>query len=243
MSLSECLGGGCWHELFKNRVILKQMTKTNPIIIFDFDGPINDVSDRYFAVHRDVCDRLGLLCQLTKPEFWALKRHQAPLRVLLECHGESHLDDYACLWLELIEHERYLALDRMQGRAAEVLNRIGKNNQLVLLSLRTNLDAALRQIERYQIDTLFEHVCFLKHQNQPSSAKSEAVRRLYVSQQNIQFFVGDTEIDLMAAKKLNVKFIGVGSGIRSPKKLLELGADFVLPDIAAVEGFIEDENN
>ena len=41
----------------------------------------------------------------------------------------------------------------------------------------------------------------------------------------------------MAARQLNVKFIGVESGIRSPKKLFELGADFVLPDIAALEGF------
>lgn len=219
------------------------MTKINPIIIFDFDGPINDVSDRYFAVHRDVCDKLGLLCQLTKPEFWTLKRQQAPLRVLLEFQGQSHLDDYACLWLKLIEQERYLALDKMHGRAAEVLERLSRNNQLVLISLRTNLDAASRQIEKYQIDTLFEHVCFLKHQNQPSSAKAEAVLRLFESPQNIQFFVGDTEIDLMAARQLNVKFIGVESGIRSPEKLFELGADFILQDVAALEGLIEDANN
>lgn len=219
------------------------MTKIKPIMIFDFDGPINDVSDRYFAVHQDVCDKLGLVCQLTKPEFWTLKRHQAPLRMLLDFQSQSQLDDYACLWLKLIEHERYLALDRMHGRAAEVLERLSNKNQLILVSLRTNLDAALRQVEKYQIDTLFEHVCFLKHQIQPSLAKSEAVRRLFESTKNIQFFVGDTEIDLVAARQLNVKFIGVGSGIRSPKKLFELGANFVLPDIAAVEGFIEDENN
>ncbi|MEM6503095.1 MAG: HAD family hydrolase, partial [Cyanobacteria bacterium P01_C01_bin.89] len=51
-------------------------------LITDFDGPVMNVSERYYRVYRfcleSVSDRRQKINQLSKESFWGLKRSQMP---------------------------------------------------------------------------------------------------------------------------------------------------------------------
>jgi phosphoglycolate phosphatase-like HAD superfamily hydrolase len=50
--------------------------------------------------------------------------------------------------------------------------------------------------------------------------------------------IGDTEADITAAKKHNIKIIGVESGIRDRHKLESYQPDLILPDLKTAVDFI-----
>jgi phosphoglycolate phosphatase-like HAD superfamily hydrolase len=52
------------------------------------------------------------------------------------------------------------------------------------------------------------------------------------------WMIGDTEADITAAKKHNIKIIGVESGIRDRHQLESYQPDLILPDLKTAVDFI-----
>lgn len=50
--------------------------------------------------------------------------------------------------------------------------------------------------------------------------------------------VGDTKYDVLGAHRCGIKCIGVEYGYAAPGELAAAGADYILPDIPALEGFL-----
>jgi phosphoglycolate phosphatase-like HAD superfamily hydrolase len=84
-------------------------------LFFDLDGPLLDVSHRYFRVHSDIVRELGG-SPGEENEFWKSKRARRSVKEILAAPGKTSVDValYQKLWLERIEDEKYLKSDKLQ---------------------------------------------------------------------------------------------------------------------------------
>lgn len=202
-------------------------------VYFDLDGPILDVKKKYFHVHTRLCEDLGIISPVDLVNYWQAKRAKATLGNLLGCGmDDPKIALYMQGWLERIESQNSMARDEIHPFAAEVLENLNKHYQLILVTLRRNRENTLQQIEKFQLHKYFKGNIYIVHQNglSPHILKHEILRSTGADQENA-IFIGDTEVDINAAKLSGIMSVGVLSGIRNKKIMEHIGPDFIIKDI------------
>ena len=222
-------------------------------IITDFDGPIMDVSERYYRVYQfcltEARDTHQTVNQLTKEEFWRLKRAQVPERQIGILSGlyEDQARQFAQLRRHTVHTLPYLVYDKPTPGAIAALNRIQQAGiDLVVMTMRRvkELDAAL---EQYKLGHFFppeRRYCLSNHyvktqdiEDKPLLMK-QALQELSPAAQT--WMVGDTEADIAAAKQHDIPAIAVLSGIRNQTQLAQHGPDQIVSDLGeAVERILQ----
>jgi len=116
-------------------------------IIFDLDGTLIDVSDRHYAVYREVSDELRGIA-LEKQAYWDLKKENAQWPKLLEYSKipQANLADFMNLFIGKIEQPKYLKKDKLFPATKKVLSSLS-NHELYLLSLRRSAQTLLDELE------------------------------------------------------------------------------------------------
>jgi phosphoglycolate phosphatase-like HAD superfamily hydrolase len=222
-------------------------------IITDFDGPIMDLSDRYYHVYQLCLERAKEVDRpisiLSQAEFWEYKRAQIPER---QIGIESGLTaTQAELFKQLRDRHahqlQYLPLDRVVPGAIAALERIqSAGSELFVMTLRRTceLEPALA---RYDLGRFFpseRRYCladdYRKHGD--ISAKTQLMDRaiLELPGDENTWMIGDTEADIIAAQTHHIKVIAVLSGIRNLDRLTRYQPDKIVPNLAAAVDFILD---
>src|SRR6516162_7729490 len=105
-------------------------------VYFDLDGPILDVSEKYYRVHQAILHDVGCPAG-DKDEFWSLKRQRiAPTEILARSCPNLAARAYSQAWLTLIETLEFLRFDTIVPGAVEVLQSLGSRYHLRLVTLR-----------------------------------------------------------------------------------------------------------
>jgi len=206
---------------------------TTMVIYFDLDGPILDVSERYFRVHRAIVGS-GVL---GRAEFWNLKRQRAPLdQILAKDKASIDTQTYRTAWLSLIEEQEYLKHDRVVAGARAVLALLGLSHRLVLVTLRRNRENLLWQLKDLDLASSFARILSGNAREELDwQTKARLIRAdLEEEGEGPAVIVGDTEVDLLAGQVLGLATIAVCSGIRAPQFLGTIHPDWLLDDIATV---------
>jgi phosphoglycolate phosphatase len=201
------------------------------IIFFDLDGPILDVSERYFRLHRHIVGQFGGRV-MDKGTYWHLKRDRQSLSILLGMTG-GHISEeaYRAQWFHMIELPEYLQYDTIISGAREQLERLGQCHTLVLVTLRRQPDHLEAQLKQLQLSPFFAAVL---------SADSTVTDGLETKKRLIRasgfltkgaLVVGDTEIDIRTGKALGLKTVAVLSGIRNRNRLAEERPDCIVENI------------
>lgn len=203
-------------------------------IFFDLDGPILDVSERYFRVHQDIIERHGGK-SMDKATYWQLKRDRQPLSALLTMAGCSNIEEaYHAEWFRNIESLEYLRYDIVIPGAREQLDSLRQHHFLVLVTLRQRRDYLDIQLGQLDLGRFFSAV----FSTDPTAVEGWKAKRNLISESGFfsrdALIVGDTEIDVRAAKSLGLTTVAVLSGIRNRKRLAEEGADHIVRDINAL---------
>lgn len=214
-------------------------------LITDFDGPIMDVSERYYCVYRYCLLQTKLPQQninlLSKAEFWQLKRSQIPERQIGIMSGltEEQAPAFARLRKQTVHTMPYLKYDRPVSGAIATLEKIQDLGfELVVMTMRREreLNAAL---EKYDLSRFFKsdrRYClsndYLKTKDTEDKPKLMAKALEELTTAADIWMVGDTEADLIAAKTHNIKVIGVLSGIRDRDRLSIHQPDLIVNDLA-----------
>jgi phosphoglycolate phosphatase-like HAD superfamily hydrolase len=215
-------------------------------IITDFDGPIMDLSDRYYHVYQ-LClaqvkspDRSINL--LTKSEFWAQKRALVPE---IQIGIESGLTPaQAEIFKQLRDRHahqlQYLHLDRVVPNAIPALTQIqAAGIELLVMTLRrtSELDTAFAQ---YDLGRFFPpdcRYCLADDHNKQGDIldKTHLMARSIAELGSVPntWTIGDTEADIIAAKTHHIKVIGVLSGIRDRDRLEKYQPDYIVPNLSA----------
>jgi phosphoglycolate phosphatase-like HAD superfamily hydrolase len=140
-------------------------------------------------------------------------------------------------YLKNVHQENVRALSGVE----ELLTRLKDEN--VLLGLTTgNLELiAHAKLNNAGLDRFFPFGGFGSDSaERPGLVKKalERARKLYGYKYHHIFVIGDTPLDVQAAKPFNLKTIAVATGSYSTAELEKTGADFVLKDLEDYETFL-----
>jgi phosphoglycolate phosphatase-like HAD superfamily hydrolase len=202
-------------------------------IFCDLDGPILDVSERYFRVHQDIVEQCGGR-RMDKATYWVLKRNRQPLPVLLAMTGNCTTEEtYRKHWFHKIELLEYLRYDTVIQGAREQLERLRQRHTLILVTLRQRRDHLGIQLEQLSLGPCFATVLSAS----PTADEGSKTKQHLIAESGFlsgdALIIGDTEIDIRAGKELGLTTVAVSSGVRSRERLAEEGPDFIIGDINA----------
>jgi phosphoglycolate phosphatase-like HAD superfamily hydrolase len=206
-----------------------------PVIFQDLDGPILECKNRYYACYLDVCRERGLRA-MSRDEYWALKRERIDAATIFARSG-ARGDESALLqsWIELVERPQYLALDTVYPGALDVLSSWAASGaRLRLVTLRRDSAAVHAQLERLGLLRFFERVFVCDPARGGEGKAAAAMRDATAADARQSVWVGDTEVDAIAAATVGSQLFLVTCGIRSEAYLRSLGAGEVVSDLRAV---------
>ena len=214
-------------------------------LITDFDGPIMDVSDRYYCVYQYCLQQTQLpapnLKQLSQQEFWLLKRARVPEHKigLLSGLDEEQAIKFAQKRRQTIHSLPYLVHDRVIPGVVATLEKVQQLGiDLVVMTMRRERELTAA-FEKYDLARFFQsdrRYCLPNNYNKSTDTKDklalmEKALTELPSASDI-WMIGDTEADVIAATTHGVKVIGVLSGIRDRTQLEPYQPDYIVDNFS-----------
>ncbi len=214
-------------------------------IFTDFDGPIMDVSERYYQVYLYCLEKIRQPNQevitLSKSEFWELKRSQVSEKEIAHISGftdEKQAVAFAHLRRANVHTDPYFEYDRLIESAIPALDKAqesGIDLAVMTMRRRRELEPVLDKYNLrrfFKSDRIFclddDYVKTVDTQDKPKLMKLAQANLPSVDQ---QWMIGDTEADIFAAQSHNIPAIAVLSGIRSQTQLEKYQPKQILPDL------------
>jgi len=198
-------------------------------IFFDLDGPLLDVSDRYYKVYSDFCFKTGLK-PISKQKFWDRKRKEKTIII-----PDSLKHTYRQYWLHHIEQYDNLLLDTPQKNVFAVLEKLKENYPLYLITLRNKRGNLLRQLEYLKLKKFFKKIFSQSPQSFDSKENwkiKAGVIQSFVQKEDV--IVGDTATDINCGKNLKMKTLAITTGIKTRSILLVHKPDRIISNISMV---------
>jgi phosphoglycolate phosphatase-like HAD superfamily hydrolase len=222
-------------------------------IITDFDGPIMDLSNRYYHVYQLCLDQLKEPNQsvtiLTKDKFWAYKRAKISEQQVGIASGLTSVqaEKFKQLRDRTAHQLQYLSLDRIVPGAIAALEQIQADGiELIVMTLRRTceLNVAFGQYDLARFFPIDCCYCLADDYQKQGDIKDKT----HMMAQALSEFksapntwmIGDTETDIIAARTHGIKVIGVLSGIRDLDRLEQYQPDQIVSNLAAAVEFIFD---
>lgn len=218
-------------------------------VFTDFDGPIIDVSERYYQVYKICLEQVRRpgqeIKQLAKPEFWQLKRdrvNEVKIGEMSGLDGEQALA-FSTLRKKTVHTHPYFGYDALIPGATDALSKLefaGVDIATMTMRRTSELEFALKQYDLGDFFAKNRRFClgddYVKTRDVDDKPllMSRALATLAPAEDT--WMVGDTEADIAAAKSHNIKVIAVESGIRSRQQIESFQPDFIVPNLlSAVE--------
>ncbi|NES81884.1 MAG: HAD family hydrolase [Moorea sp. SIO2B7] len=206
---------------------LQQLT-----VFCDFDGPIVDVSDRYYSTYKlglaqtqafYEAQGISLMLQpLSKEEFWQMKQERVSDITIAIRSGlqEEQIEYFLQHVRKIVNHPVLLKKDKMQPGVNWALRLLHSEGvRLVLVTLRCQ-NQVTRILSNYGLKRLFRGIygtrdCHAAYQNN-AELKTQLLKEAIAAHgQTSAYMVGDTEADILAAQALGIPAIALSCGIRS----------------------------
>lgn len=197
-------------------------------IILDLDGPLLDGIDRHYHCYRDILKAHGF-ASIPIGTYWKMKRNRDDGKKLLALSNAAELyDDFLSSWINRIETKEYLVLDRLQNQVLDIL-KIWKclGIRLFLVTMRNNPANLKWQLECLGLNRFFDEVITVGSQNDGNTKSSRL--RPFLKDVTIGevIWIGDTEVDIYAARELGVEVCALTCGLRNEKYLKSLSPDML----------------
>ena len=222
-------------------------------IITDFDGPIMDLSDRYYHVYQVCLDKVKQPNQsitiLPKSKFWADKQAQvSEQQVGIESGLTATQAEVFKNLRDRHAHQlQYLSLDRVVPGSIAALEKIqASGSDLLVMTLRRTCEL-MPAFDRYNLAQFFpphHRYClpddYVKHGDVQAKTRLMATALTELKPDPNTWMIGDTEADIIAAQTYNIRVIGVLSGIRDRDRLAQYQPDKIVNNLAEAVEFIFD---
>jgi len=193
--------------------MLELDTKKNNVAI-DLDGTLLDSRRRHIVVLTDCINSINSTAY-TPDDFHDFASYKSQGHT-----GLSYLKDkkipneeaIISLWIQKIEHKKYLRLDRLYPNVLRDLKRMSDRYNLFLSTARANKSNALWQISESGIGDFFCDMKVVKSRGNVGLNKYRAIRSI-----PLDFVIGDTEVDLALANYAQCGFFPLNYGFRSTR--------------------------
>jgi len=192
-------------------------------IFLDFDGTINDSSLRAYESYSRATKRLGGI-PIDYNGFLLNKRNGIEKSALLfrsgiDISATDIFDDYV---LSFIETESCLLQDSLYVWSLDLLSALSELDlELCLLTSRRRSDLLQRQIDNYFIREYFSDIFV------------ETDKTAFLSSRDLDstcIIIGDTEAEIVAARRTRISCVSVTWGMRSRSFLSGLSPEYLVDD-------------
>jgi phosphoglycolate phosphatase-like HAD superfamily hydrolase len=214
-------------------------------LITDFDGPIIDVSERYYRVYQFCLEKTRRPNQpvrsLSKAEFWQLKRSRVNEREIAIKSGldAAQAQEFSQLRRQTVHTEPYFQYDSLMPGAIDALSTIqAAGVDLVVMTMRRvwELDYAFQKYDLGRFFSENRRYClsndYIKTRDIDDKPLLMARALTELPSASDTWMVGDTEADITAAKKHDIKVIAVESGIRDRIQLQLYHPDLIVSNLS-----------
>lgn len=223
----------------------KQGHRAQQVVFCDFDGPIVDVSERYYQTYRKGLlaveeyaerrlNRMLAIAPLSKAQFWKMKQNRvADIEIAVRSGLPADLFDAFMQRVQrIVNHPSLLSWDCLQPTALSALHHFKDSGlRVVLVTLRHP-----RQVNAFLSENNLAHLVDEVYGafdiNAAHANRVEQKRELLseaIAQQTAQgytthksWMVGDTEADVLAGKELGLDTAALSCGVRSAGYLQQL---------------------
>lgn len=234
---------------------LQQLT-----VCCDFDGPVVNVSNRYYTTYQLAMDDTqayyqaqGIelpIQQLMKQQFWHMKQDRVPdveIAMRSGLQGEQ-IDFFLERVMEIVNHPVLLTQDKLQPGVSWALALLHSQGvRLVLVTLRCQSQAT-QILRNYGLTRLFSGIYGTNDRDAAYQNYAELKTQLLASaiaeQSSLAgrplspWMVGDTEADLIAGQTLSIPTIALTCGIRSHFYLKQFQPTQILSNLLEAAHYI-----
>lgn len=193
-------------------------------IFFDLDGTIINSKIRLYTLFDDLITKN----HLTYDDYWTLKRKKLSHKFLIQSYF-SHIN-YASFekeWLDKIETDEYLKLDKPYAGVTTLLDKLYKKNiTMNIVTARQKPNKVTNQLSKFGWSKFFENVLVTEQKYE----KKDLIKPL-LNNDNETYLIGDTGLDIICGKKLNLITIAVTNGFLNKDSLLEYKPDYMIDDV------------
>lgn len=206
-------------------------------IFLDLDGTLLDTSQRHYMLYSDLLDKMfPNILKHSLPQFWNLKRSGTKTRDIL--HPSLPNGILTCFeeeWMHKIEKKSYLQYDKLFPGIKSVLQRLNREFDLVLVTLRSNRDNLQWELSKLYLKSYFKSI--LSGKGPKKSLIEDYLTQNYSGESCL--VVGDTEEDIKAGSELEMVTVSVTCGIRSKEFLEEFHPDFCINSLQEIVSILK----
>lgn len=231
-----------------------QKMKYTMTVFCDFDGPIVDVSQRYYSTYRQGLKAIEAIARsqgdgleltvLSPDQFWQMKRDRRPDEEIARRSRISAA--YIPLFLQqvkqIVNQPDLLDRDTLQPGVSWALSLLcSRGAKLVIVTLRhqSQVKQILQKtgLAKFFADiygTRDRHAAYQNYAQLKTDLLAAAVTKHSQPYGGPCWMVGDTEADILAGQALGISTIGLTCGIRSTEYLQQFQPDQIRSDLLSV---------
>lgn len=235
-------------------------SSTEVTVFCDFDGPIMDVSDRYYSTYKRALDALAALQEvdgvpvriqlLSKEQFWQMKQDRiADVEIAMRSGlSGTQIDRFLVCVQQIVNQSDLLAQDKLQVGVKWALTLLHtKGIRLVLVTLRQQ-QQVLDLLKNHGLLHLFSDVwgandeaaAYANQASHKSHLLTQALKSTHrtSTQPLVSWMIGDTEADILAGQAAQVPTLALTCGIRSHSYLEKYQPTRIHSDLLAAADHI-----
>ena len=201
-------------------------------VFCDFDGPIIDVSGRYYQTYQLGLVDVQALYQaqgiklpitiLPKEQFWSMKQNRVPDQEIATQSGlrGTQIEHFLQRVSHIVNQPTLLCQDRLQPSVRWALTLLHSQGvRLVLVTLRCQ-EQAIQVLKSYGLLHLFCDIWGTQDQQAAYRNLAEQKTELLAlaaerTTSKTAWMIGDTEADVIAGQRIGIPTIALTCGIRS----------------------------
>ncbi|EDX86721.1 haloacid dehalogenase-like hydrolase, putative [Synechococcus sp. PCC 7335] len=218
---------------------------TKQVVFCDFDGPIVDVSERYYQTYRQGLRAIASIhvqqtrttlpiSPLSKRHFWQMKQDRmADIEIAIRSGiPATWFEPFIEQVKQIVNHPSLLLCDRIQPSAQAALRHLRQSNiRLVLVTLRhpQQVNAFLQQQGvAHLVDEVYGlfdmNAAYVNRVEQKCELLAQAIAQQKVKgyRTHTSWMIGDTEADIIAARGMGLSAAALTCGVRSKAYLQKL---------------------
>jgi phosphoglycolate phosphatase len=202
-------------------------------IFFDLDGTLIDFKIRTFKLFQELVPQSNF----TLIDYWELKKRRISIKTILTDNfnfTENQIELFEIKWMNLIEDDRFLKFDQPFPGVTRYLNYLRKSGlSLFIITGRQIRNKVIDQIDTFGWANLFNQVLVTEQK----ATKTDLLVP-YLSDQQSDWIVGDSDIDILTGKLLGLKTAAVFSGAFSREALLTFSPDLIVDNVINFSPFL-----
>lgn len=193
-------------------------------IFFDLDGTLIDTSRKHFQAHKHAAMISGI-ASVPFAKYWSQKRNKIAEEKIICASSKRIFNNYEKIRIDNLEKKEFLRNDVLFPWVIKLLRSLRlSGNKIYLVTTRRNKKTAKDELKYLKIADLFDKL-LIGFEKDPVKSKVKLIKNIRVKENDL--IIGDTEVEIIVAKKLNLNCVSVYSGIRTRELLMAKSPDFL----------------